>query len=853
MAKQRIFEKPISKESKNKRNSELVDFIFDSNDIFINIIEQSSEGVLISESASGNIIYANKAACDLLGYSKTEILQINYKTIQPEEMPSDSSEEISKDFIQLEESVSRMSCKRKDDSKIHVEFKVSYQKVKNIEFKVCYFRDVSEYFEERIQLKRLVNCSEDFMSTKPDFINYQKMIETITDLSGAEYGFLNIFEDNGTHFTTVAYSGISNIFGTINKILGFDLKEKKWVIDQDRDRKLESSILTKFETLAELTKDKIPNVIVNTIQTTFGIGEVWIAKMLRHDKLLGDFTLIFKKGQSIKNYDLVEIYSRLAGLSITRAKSELKEISLRNRFRAVLDAVPNLVFAKDYAGKYLLANIAFAKTYGVDPKDIVGKNDLDIGFTETEARKFSIADHSVINSGESLQSEMLVRQPNNEEKWFQIIKLPFHLPEADKGAILGVATDITDRKEMIDLLEKRDDLLSKLSRQIPGVIYQFVYRPDGSSYLPFASEGIRFIFEVLPEEVKETSEPIFSRLHLDDYQIVYNSIIQSKETMEDWLLDFRVILPTRGLRWLNGFARPEKLDDGAILWHGFIHDVTERKLLEEKQQNLLDELRETKMTIEINLLQKNALLEEITETKEKLEKSLIEKDKFFSIIAHDLRSPFNGFLGLTRFLADYIDTLSQEDLKDLTTTMRHSAESFYGLLENLLEWSRIKSRTIKFDPILINFSFVVKSNIEILEANLKSKEIELINNSPENFYVFADINMINAVLRNFLTNALKFTRRGGKIFISTNNTPENAIISVSDTGIGIKPDDLKHLFDITKKIAQPGTEGESSTGLGLILCKEYVERHGGKIWVESTLNEGSAFYFSLPHKTDTHR
>jgi signal transduction histidine kinase len=254
------------------------------------------------------------------------------------------------------------------------------------------------------------------------------------------------------------------------------------------------------------------------------------------------------------------------------------------------------------------------------------------------------------------------------------------------------------------------------------------------------------------------------------------------------------------------------------------------------------------MNLEINLKQKNFLINEITDTKNQLELSISEKDKFFSIIAHDLRSPFNGFLGLTKFLADDLELLSQEDLKELTLTMKHSAESFYSLLENLLEWSRIKRNDIKFNPDKTNFSLLVQNNISIMNANLRNKEIFLTNYVPNDFMVYADSNMLNAILRNLLTNALKFSRRGGYITISAENTTKHSMISITDKGIGISKDDIPNLFDITKKISQPGTEGESSSGLGLILCKEYIEQHGGKIWVKSEVNVGSTFYFTIPNK-----
>jgi signal transduction histidine kinase len=289
------------------------------------------------------------------------------------------------------------------------------------------------------------------------------------------------------------------------------------------------------------------------------------------------------------------------------------------------------------------------------------------------------------------------------------------------------------------------------------------------------------------------------------------------------------------------------MPDGSVIWHGYTRDITDRKLLEEKQNQLMDEVLRTKEALEINLAQKNSLIEEITKTKEQLETAILEKDKFFSIIAHDLRSPFNGFLGLTKLIVEEIENLSKDEVKDLTLSIKNSAESLYALLENLLEWSRIKRGKINFAPLEMDLSLLIKNNISLVKANLLNKEISLHDSIESGLTVFADPNMLNAVVRNLLSNAIKFTRRGGSIYITAVKSTGRMLVTIKDTGIGISEKVLKDLFSVTQKVSQPGTEGESSTGLGLILCKEYIEMHKGKIWVESQVGHGSAFHFTLPN------
>jgi len=228
-----------------------------------------------------------------------------------------------------------------------------------------------------------------------------------------------------------------------------------------------------------------------------------------------------------------------------------------------------------------------------------------------------------------------------------------------------------------------------------------------------------------------------------------------------------------------------------------------------------------------------------------LQNNIKEKDKFFSIIAHDLKAPFSGFLGLTKILSEELHSLSMKDLFELGGALQSSATNLHKLLENLLEWSRLQRGTIKFCPEYFDLSKLVANNIAIIHATTDIKQIKVENKVPENLSVFADMNMLNAILRNLISNAVKFTKRIGSVSISAMELSDSIQIGVSDTGIGIPDELIETLFSVSSKSSRPGTEGEPSTGLGLILCKEYVEQHHGKIWIESQENKGTTFYFTL--------
>lgn len=236
----------------------------------------------------------------------------------------------------------------------------------------------------------------------------------------------------------------------------------------------------------------------------------------------------------------------------------------------------------------------------------------------------------------------------------------------------------------------------------------------------------------------------------------------------------------------------------------------------------------------------------LKEIEEELQELLITKDKFFSIIAHDLKNPFNSIIGLAQLLVHGYDRLSPEKIKYFHQNLYQISKNGYELLVNLLEWSRSQMGTIQFNPSKINLYGLVEETYSLYSSKANQKEITLTNHTNENSEIYADQNMLKTILRNFVSNALKFTDRGGAIEIAEKDIDGFKEISVRDTGIGIDANDIKKLFRLDENYTTLGTEEESGTGLGLILCKEFVEKHGGKIWIESKIGFGSKFNFTLP-------
>ncbi len=238
--------------------------------------------------------------------------------------------------------------------------------------------------------------------------------------------------------------------------------------------------------------------------------------------------------------------------------------------------------------------------------------------------------------------------------------------------------------------------------------------------------------------------------------------------------------------------------------------------------------------------------EALKRANQQLEQSNKEKDKFFSIIAHDLKSPFNGILGLSEMLRDDARILDTVEIAKLAGLIHSSTKQTFELLKNLLEWARMQQGRIPFDPKSFLLNNLVSSEIKGLMYVANQKNIGLIDGLNENIMLTADENMIRTVLRNLIANAIKFTPKNGKIKITAEVGNNQVEVSVSDTGIGMSAETVEKLFKIETSFTKPGTENETGTGLGLLLCKEFIEKHNGGIRVTSKVGKGSDFIFTIP-------
>lgn len=247
-----------------------------------------------------------------------------------------------------------------------------------------------------------------------------------------------------------------------------------------------------------------------------------------------------------------------------------------------------------------------------------------------------------------------------------------------------------------------------------------------------------------------------------------------------------------------------------------------------------------------DITKRKAVEEELRRTSEALHKALAEKDMFFSIIAHDLRSPMTGLLGFVRMFSESARAFSREQLQELAPRLKQSAENLFTLLENLLEWATMQRGASRFEPEDQSLEGVISTNIELARPAADQKDIALHTSVESGLRVHADRQMLNTMLRNLIANAIKFTNPGGTVTVSATQDGDSVQIRVQDDGIGMDREMAVKIFAIDQKTTRAGTRGERSTGLGLILCKEFAEKHGGRIDVESRPGVGSTFTISLP-------
>lgn len=544
------------------------------------------------------------------------------------------------------------------------------------------------------------------------------------------------------------------------------------------------------------------------------IEEIQAKFMLFQEQKYDSFELTFRK----KNGEQFPVIVSTAGITdlegnITNYFAIFKDISDRRHYeialresetnaRAVMEASSGMIVLLSKDGIVLDTNSRHARRIGMTRDELMGKCIWDC-LPPEHAEKRSAWVKEVVETGRVLSGDDL-----RDGLWSHYVISPIIDPDGKVDKVAVFLTDITERKQA----EEKLQVSERRARALLDTIPDLMFRLDRNSiYLDYKADK---------SQLYHQTNSIIGRSNFDITPPGFARFIDQKvrETLEKQVLQvFEYTLPVAGLG--DRIYEARMMPSGENEVTAIVRDITEKKA-EERE-----------------MIVKNEQLREIN----------AEKDKFFSIIAHDLRSPFNAFLNYTQLMAEDIQTLSLDQLQKMATSMRRSALNLWSLLENLLEWSRLQRGIATFEPGEFRIHEVVTDCLEAFQTSAQLKEVSISTTIPERMEVYTDLHMLETIVRNLVSNALKFTPRGGKIAISaTNATPGFVEVSVNDSGIGMPPDILNNLFRITEINGRKGTEGEPSTGLGLILCREFIEKSGGSIRINSTEGKGTTVSFTLP-------
>jgi len=371
----------------------------------------------------------------------------------------------------------------------------------------------------------------------------------------------------------------------------------------------------------------------------------------------------------------------------------------------------------------------------------------------------------------------------------------------------GTHTDITERKQQEQALKESEKLLSKIAENFPNAYISIIEKDLTVGF----TSGQEFKKQNLnPSDfVGLTIEQVFGE-HSNFVKKKYLQTFNGEETTFELFINNQFQL-------YKTVPLPDKKNEITRIL-SVVENITAKK------------------NAEIQLL-KNA---------NELKKLNADKDRFITILAHDLKSPFSALLGFSDLLTENIREYDQKTIEDFLKIINSTAKNTFKLLEDILLWINANSGKIPFRPQVMNFYDSCNEIIQNMESILNSKNIAIEYASTQELKVFADENMLKTVLRNIISNAIKFTDLNGKIIIRTEKNEKEAIITISDNGIGIAKNMLSKIWDNSTPYTTTGTANEKGTGFGLILCKEFVEKHGGKIWAESEIGKGSNFIFTLP-------
>jgi len=507
------------------------------------------------------------------------------------------------------------------------------------------------------------------------------------------------------------------------------------------------------------------------------------------------------------------------------------------RLQEILDMMPVGLFIKDCEGRCLLMNRAIELQLEIDFSDVRGTDGSHL-FPPHRMHAFRTKDKEAFDSRRLVEQEETFRSAAlGQNRSLHIYKKAVFDAEGKPQYLIGISIDVTETKSLMEKLRLHDAMLFKMAAQIPGTIFRLKRSPDGHYSFPFISPGISNTHGLSPEQLQQDAATLFALAPPNDGDGMVASLEQSAVTLELWHHEFRMRMQDQGMRWRLGIARPEKLEDGSVVWHGFVGDITERKKTEEALRNLNDQL-ETR--VEERTLQ-------LEVAKEQAETASRIKSEFLANMSHEIRTPMNSVIGMAHLA---LKTELNFKQRDYVLKILDSGKHLLALIDDILDFSKIEAGMLELETLAFELDTVITNVTNQVAEKVRSKALQFFVEIDPGVtrQLCGDPLRLSQVLINFTSNAVKFTASGA-VTVRAKTLEEDQTscllhFEVEDTGIGMSQAEIAHLFQSFHQADTSTTRKYGGTGLGLAISKRLIEQMAGQVGVESKPGEGSNFWFT---------
>ncbi len=496
--------------------------------------------------------------------------------------------------------------------------------------------------------------------------------------------------------------------------------------------------------------------------------------------------------------------------------------------RLVEDAV-DVIWSSDIDGRFTYLSRQFHTLFGFDPVECIGARNLD--FVHPDDHEYLVeAVKNLLKGRASKNKEFRHRCFDGSYIWVMVKASLVRSNDYQVIGLQGIIRDISDRKETELALRDSQEQFRKITENVPGIIYRFVQRVDGSAALLFIGPQCREYYEVGPQEALEDVETFYQFYHPEDLERLKKARDRSARELSEFQVEYRVLLPRKGLRWYRSIGQPSLVENGDIVWDGIVTDITDSKQFEFALQNANKQLAEaTRM-----------------------------KDQFFANMSHELRTPLTTILGLSEGLQQGVFGQMTDDQAESLVAIQESGEHLLALISDVLDLAKIESGSLDLEISSVDIGRLCESSLQIISQQAQSKNIELHLKLPSNLsQLKTDEKLMRQVLVNLLSNAVKFTGNGGAVslmveIVNSNAGAEELLrFSVRDNGIGIDNSLIPTLFDPFVQAQTSLNSDHGGTGLGLALVKQCAELCSGSVSVDSEPGVGSSFHVDLPYRQYT--